>query len=719
MKSYSKTICTGSIFKYCLYIFIFVFSFNSINAQDLNDDEITELQNLIELLAEENDEIANNDTYFEQLTDLYESKIQINKSDDEDLLRLSEMGLISESQVNSLLDYRENVGEIINKYELQAIPGWDLNTIKKALPFLKVSGDLADFNVPFKKLILEGKNELFLRYQRVLEDQAGYLPVTGYPDSTKYAGSRDKLYMRFRHKYGSKISFGFTAEKDPGEEFFRGSQKQGFDFYSAHFFMRDVGPFKSIALGDYHIKLGQGLIGWTNLGFGKSPDIVSVKRQGNTIEPFTSVNEYLFLRGAAVTLETSDKTELSLFGSYKNVDNNIELDSLDDISLEITKSGNIQEGGYHRTASEIRNKNQNIQTNAGGDFTYKTRRFKLGVSSLYTGFDTPINQNNGNTPYQLYQFSGDQLLNASMHYRFLYGNINLFGEMAMSNDLNGRTGYATLNGAIMSLHPSIDLSLVYRNFQPEYQTILADPFMEGSTPQNEHGIFVGIQVKPFKNWRLNAYTDYYRHNWIRFGVDAPSMGHEKLVQLEYRPSKALTITGRFDSKSEGRNLDSNSEIILQNEWDLVRIAKRNRFRLELKYKLTEEVSLKTRLMTVKFDDGVSSTERGYMIFQDFSYKPKSFPLSFNTRYGLFDVASSDSRIYTYENDLLYVFAITSFSGIGRRFYFNIRYNIARNISLWAKYARVTFDNAESVRSSNDLIIGNKVSEIKAQLRFRF
>jgi len=731
MKNYSK-MCLDSTLKYGIYIAVFFFIFNDINAQNTSgdtgikgsqdfraDDKFEEIKNLLELLAEENEEIVNNDTYFEQLIDFYDNKIHINKSDDEDFLKLSQMGLITEIQVNNLLDYGENVGEIINKYELQAIPGWDLVTIKKALPFLKVTGDLKDYNVPFKKLIFEGKNELFLRVQRVLEDQAGYLPIAGNPDSTKYAGSQEKLYMRYRHKYGSKISFGFTAEKDPGEEFFRGSQKQGFDFYSAHFFMRDVGPFKSIALGDYHIKLGQGLIGWTNLGFGKSPEVVSVKRQGNTIEPFTSVNEYLFLRGAAATLETSKKTELTLFGSYKNVDNNIEVDSLDDLGLEIIKSGNIQEGGFHRTASEIRNRKQNTQTNAGGDFTYKTRRFKLGVSSLYTGFEKSINLNNGDTPYKLHQFSGDKLLNASVHYRFLYGNVNLFGEMAISDDLNGKRGYATLNGAIMSLHQSIDLSVVYRNFQAEYQTILADPFMESSTPINERGIFMGVQIKPFKNWRLNAYTDYYKHDWLRFGVDAPSMGNENLVQLEYRPSKKLTITGRFDSKSEGRNLDRNSEDILQNDWDLVRMTKRNRFRIELKYKLTDDVSLKSRLMTVKFDDGVSPTERGYMIFQDISYNPKSLPVSFNSRYGLFDVATADSRVYTYENDLLYVFAITSFSGVGRRFYFNIRYNITRNISFWAKYSRTTFDNSTVIRSGNNLIIGNKVSEIKAQLRFKF
>ncbi|MBK8472078.1 MAG: hypothetical protein IPL33_07835 [Sphingobacteriales bacterium] len=57
------------------------------------------------------------------------------------------------------------------------------------------------------------------------------------------------MYARYRYKYGNKISYGITAEKDPGEPFFKGANAQGFDFYSAHLYLRDIGIFKHIALG--------------------------------------------------------------------------------------------------------------------------------------------------------------------------------------------------------------------------------------------------------------------------------------------------------------------------------------------------------------------------------------------------------------------------------------------------------------------------------------
>jgi hypothetical protein len=56
-----------------------------------------------------------------------------------------------------------------------------------------------------------------------------------------YLGSPFRLYTRYRFRYRQNISLGFTAEKDEGEEFFQGIAEEGFDFYSAHLFVRDLG----------------------------------------------------------------------------------------------------------------------------------------------------------------------------------------------------------------------------------------------------------------------------------------------------------------------------------------------------------------------------------------------------------------------------------------------------------------------------------------------
>ena len=110
--------------------------------------------------------------------------------------------------------------------------------------------------------IKDGKFELFLRYQPGIQQKSGYqeVPDSILESSNKYYyGNADRYYTRFRYSYRTNISIGFTAEKDPGEQFFKGAQKQGFDFYSFHAFYRGGKYLKSFALGDYQIQLGQGL----------------------------------------------------------------------------------------------------------------------------------------------------------------------------------------------------------------------------------------------------------------------------------------------------------------------------------------------------------------------------------------------------------------------------------------------------------------------------
>ena len=91
-------------------------------------------------------------------------------------------------------------------------------------------------------------------------------------------------------------------EKDPGEEFFTGSKKQGFDFYSGHFFMKNFGVLKALAVGDYQAQFGQGLTFWSGLAFGKSADAIGIKRNAVGLRPYTSVDENRFLRGVATTV---------------------------------------------------------------------------------------------------------------------------------------------------------------------------------------------------------------------------------------------------------------------------------------------------------------------------------------------------------------------------------------------------------------------------------
>ncbi|HIP37174.1 MAG TPA: helix-hairpin-helix domain-containing protein, partial [Crocinitomix sp.] len=214
-------------------------------AQEEERDKIIERR--IEFIGEN---IENSDidltTYLEDLYYFFDNPINLNQTTFDELSKLL---MLTDKQIYDILNYRKKYGEILSLYELSAIESLNEATIEMILPFVGIQQVKQD-NFNLKKALRYGKHETFFRYQRILQTKAGY---TEYPDSVLekspnkvYTGSPDKLYTRYRYTYKDKLSWGITAEKDAGEEFFRGSNKQGFDFYSAHIMLSNIGKINKV-----------------------------------------------------------------------------------------------------------------------------------------------------------------------------------------------------------------------------------------------------------------------------------------------------------------------------------------------------------------------------------------------------------------------------------------------------------------------------------------
>ena len=333
-----------------LITLLFFLLFTSILfCQERNEIIQQRIEFISEQLEKENLDLTN---LIEQLNNYFDDPININMTNGVDL---EDLGLLTDVQVSDLLLHRKLHGKFISIYELQSLTYWDMETIYLLLPFITVDERLDNLHVSFKEAIKDGNFDLFLRYQPGLNSKSGYDDV---PDSVLqgsnqyYYGNADKYYSRFRYSYKNNISLGITAEKDAGEQFFRGAQKQGFDFYSFHAFYRGGKYLKSFAVGDYQIQLGQGLNLWSSYAFGKSSDILTMKRNPIPIKPYTSVDESRFFRGAAVNLGYRN-FDLLLFSSFKKIDaTGIQDSTLD--NLEFVSTINLS--GLHRTNSEISKK---------------------------------------------------------------------------------------------------------------------------------------------------------------------------------------------------------------------------------------------------------------------------------------------------------------------------------------------------------------------------
>ena len=113
-------------------------------------------------------------TIFEELQYYQDNPINLNEADEGELQNLQ---LLSDIQILELINYRRMAGDLISIYELQAIPSFDLLSIRRILPYVTVNAGIDDYQLSIPRMMAEGQNELYLRWSRFLEEQEGYSPL--------------------------------------------------------------------------------------------------------------------------------------------------------------------------------------------------------------------------------------------------------------------------------------------------------------------------------------------------------------------------------------------------------------------------------------------------------------------------------------------------------------------------------------------------------------
>lgn len=661
-------------------------------SQDIPPETEQQLENLTDVDQAETED----DTYLQQLAYYQKHPLNLNVADANEL---NELRILTDLQIQNFLSYRRLFGKIIDIYELQAIPGWDIITIRKILPFVTVASGVAVKDDLFSRF--NGGDQVFLlRISQVLEKSAGF---DHSKPGTKYLGSPQRLFFRYRYTYKNLLQFGIVGDKDAGEQFFKGSQKYGFDFYSFHLFIRKTGIIQTFALGDFTVNMGQGLIQWQSLAFKKSVDITAIKRQAAILRPYNSAAEYNFHRGAGITLKKK-KIEATVFASVRKLSANFIIDT---INFEDHFSS-FQTSGYHRTESEIDDRNKLTQTAFGGNIKYAGNRFQVGFNTIYYKFSAPLQKQN--EPYNRFAISGDNWYNTSVDYSYTFRNIHVFGEGAIDKNFNK----ALLNGLLLSVDPKVDVSLVYRNIAKNYQAINANAFTESTYPANEKGLYAGITIRPVNAWRFDAYADIYQFPWLKYLIDAPSSGRDFFIQLTYMPRRNVEIYTRY--RNESKQIDQPDNTTVTNQ--LIFLPKQN-WRTQLNYKLTTAITLRSRFDILWYGNKTKNKEKGFLTYFDFVYRPILKPYSAVLRLQYFETDGYNSRLYAYENDVLYSYSIPVFYDKGYRYYIMLAYDLTNKFSLWLRIAQTTYNEKNRIDSGLDEIEGKSKTEVKIQARYLF
>ena len=686
-----------------ILVFISILNFGFVFSQIENEDERNQIiEKRIEFIGEslENSNIDFT-TYLEDLYHFYDNPINLNQVTFDDLSRLH---LLTDVQIVSILNYYKSYGQILSIYELSAIEELDKSTIELILPFVKV-GESVEEKTNWKKMLTYGKNEVFLRYQRDLQTREGYIPksdsILELNPNKQYVGSPDKIYSRYRYTYKDKISWGVTAEKDAGEQFFKGAQSKGFDFYSAHLMIKNMGIVQKVVVGDFQANFGQGLTMWSGFNMGKTADVLNVKRYAKGLRPYTSVNETNFLRGGGLTLQ-KNKFDVTIFGSHKRIDANLNLGD----TLFGSEGGisSFQSTGFHRTIGEIEDRKAVKQTVLGGASHFTNGNLKIGVAGVYTQYDVPLSVSS--QTYSQFNFQGTNNYSVGLNYLYFKNKMSFFGEATTSKNQS----IAILNGMTWHADPRLDIVILHRYLDKKNQSLYSAPF--GGSTTNENGIYLGAKAKISKHLNLSAYYDQFTNNWLKWLTDGPSYGREILVQADYKINYNSSLYIRFKNKITQR--DTKDDVAgIDNQ---VFLNKTN-VRLHYSQRISKQISVRSRIEVVKFlyDKDESN---GVLLYQDLIYKFKKIPLKLSARYAIFDTDNYDTRIYAYENDLLYLFSIPSYYYKGARTYLMAKYDIGENIDLWVRWGLFSYANQTEISSGLETIYGSKKSDIKVQLKIR-
>ncbi len=643
----------------------------------------------------------------------HENPINLNG---ENLEALRDLMLLSDHQLSNIKSYRTLVGGFLSVYELRKVPGMDLGSIQLILPFINISEPPEAKKRSVGEMFKYARQSLQIRYKQNLEKAKGFeiSPDSAqyYPGSI-YLGKPQQWNIKYGFQSGNTIRLGFNVEKDAGEPWPWSTYNDSIsvligdaknytpDYLSFFAQLSNVGIIKTLIIGDYKLEFGQGLTLWSGLSFGKSAETVNIQRFGRGVRPNTSTDENSFFRGVALCLQWKG-LELSSFASKQRIDGKLII--LEDSSVLLSS---LPETGMHRTLNELKAKDAAELTAYGGNLKAVWGLFQLGITTHYIELSFALKP--GNSLYQKHQFSGIRNMVNGMDFNLRLQQISMYGEFSVS--ANG--AYAYLMGLNTYLDDRISLSALYHSYQMNYQNIFSNPFAQGSGAANERGFYLGIKALLNKNWILSAYIDSYRFPWLKYQVAAPSMAKDVLIQVDHNFSQKSHAYFKYRYKFKESNVSENTEYMPK-----IFSLHRHEFRLFFSYQVTAYLLLKNRLDYVWLNNTQDDSEQGFLFYQDILYRPSSSRIQATFRYAIFQTDSYHSRIYAYENDVLYAFSIPAFYDSGQRIYLMIKYAACDWLNLWIRLARLSYFNRESIGTGSEMTKGNSRTEIKCQLQIK-
>ena len=660
----------------------------------------------IEKLLETNDIESSEDYYEDMINSLIRLSAQPINLNSAGFDSLKMLFFLSDAQIDNLLDFRKKHGPFTHPNELLLVTGISQQDLSNIKPFIRIGT-----YTPEKQSRYHLSQEILARLKMTRPKQAGYKKYSRKAflyekdylakKQSRFQGPPVGTLLKYKISNQQHWQGGLTLENDPGENYFSKSQKTGFDFLSAHACYTPGKIIHRIIVGDYKLRWGQGLLAWSGYSSGKSTSTLSNEKSGNGIAPYTSTDENRYLRGMAVSLHPTRTITTEIFVSYKKTDGN--LADLDTLSPKTVQTATLYETGYHRNLSECEKKHNLKEFTTGLSTHLNHRYFRIGVQLLHYNFSPALTI--GKAAYQQYNETGHQRTLVSVDYKTGGYHFYLFGETARSD--NGT--WATVNGLRYSGIPRFALCALYRHYDKGYHSHYNSGFAEYSNTTNEEGLYLGLESTPFRSLKINAYYDRFRFFSPRYQATIPGNGQEIVGDVTFNRYRwDCSFRFKHEEKPEddktGENLQSVSRI-------------KQEYRLQFTYSICEQLKSRTRTSYTRYMKK-EKHEGGYLLYQDLMYSSLQTNLKAQFRFAYFDTDSYNTRIYAYENNVLYGYSFPALYDRGFRSYLNLNWKPFTLITLYLKAGLTYYPDKSTISSSLTQVNDNKLFDLSFQIRIK-
>ncbi|MBN2632458.1 MAG: hypothetical protein JXR66_02805, partial [Bacteroidales bacterium] len=584
-----------------------------------------------------------------------------------DETELSRLFFLTAFQVRSLADHIIKKGPVESIYEIPLITGFDRS--------------VAELMAPFINFTHTGHND---QYRRAFLNTllSNFIISPGEADTT-LAGPSFRLLTKYRFTAG-RFSGGFTSDKDKGEKMF--------DFLSGNLAYSGTGVVRKIIAGDFSFRSGQGIHINTGIRTGLSLTSSGYMASRNEVKPYTSAGENNFFRGIAAQMAFG-KAGMILFLSHNHSDATISANA-DSTVYTVTS---LQQTGLHTTTSEIQKKDALAETAFGASLSYKFRSLTGGLTYSENRFSLPFLPDKSD-PEKIHDFEGNTNRIFSAHYNALFNRLLLFGEIAAGNF----SDIAMVQGITLRPSDRLTMNMLLRNYSTGYTAFHATCPGSSRTAGNEQGILGNFRFEAARYFFISAGCDITRYPWLKYRTSFPSTAKRMEIKLSYNPSE--NIAADLACNYRYAMLDENDSRGIAGIYE----TESQTLSARVRYRISENLSLLTR-----FDHRMvkPSGDRGMLFLQDIAASFRSVPVTIWFRYCLFSTDSWESRLYAYENDLLYSFSIPALSGRGSLCYLMVKWEFLRRAEMRIKYS------VRSVMSSADSF--DEKDELKMQVRMWF